>query len=113
MPPYLRIICGNRKPSSSRNSPEALLVDFQGSNLRFQRGSRYAQLGGRPGGSEHAAAALFQGRLNHAFLLGVEGLRELGGISRMCEKRLLRQPAFIDRENLRVAKDYGTLDDVL
>src|SRR5580658_3876178 len=90
-----------------------MLVDFQGANLRFQRGTRDAQLGGGPCGSEDAPAALFQGRLNHAFLLRLKGLRELGGISRRRRRRLLRQPAFIDGENLRVAKDYGTLDDVL
>jgi hypothetical protein len=48
-----------REPSSFRRSPEAMLVDFQRPNLRFQRGPRDAQLGRSLLGSEYPAATFF------------------------------------------------------
>ena len=74
---------------SSRFSSEAILVDFQRPNLRFQRGPRYAQLGRGPRGSEHAPAAFFQGSLNHVHLFRLESSGELNLVSRSCRKRLL------------------------
>jgi len=40
-------------------SPEAILIDFQRLNLRFQRGPRDAQLGRSPLGSEYPPATFF------------------------------------------------------
>ena len=56
---------------------ESVLVDFEGPNLRFQRGPRYAQVGRGPSGSEHAPAGFFQSGLNQALFLREEFSREL------------------------------------
>src|ERR1700675_2813520 len=79
-----------RKPSTFWIRLEAILVDFQRTNLRFQRGSRYAQLGGRPVRSEYAAPAFLQGGLNHVLLLRHQSPRELNWVLGFCgRKRLL------------------------
>ena len=70
-------VVSDEKALSSRLSSEAILVDFQRPNLRFQRGPRDAQLGRSPLGSEYPAATLFQGGLNHVLLLHQESAREL------------------------------------
>jgi hypothetical protein len=67
----------NLEFSCSRLSPEAILVDFQRPNLRFQCGPRYAQLGRSPRGSEYLPAAFFQGGLNHFLLLRQESSGKL------------------------------------
>ena len=71
-------------------------------------------LAAAPVGPEHAPATFFQRRLNHVLLLCDEFSRELNLVFRFwCQRRLLRQPAFVNRENLRFAKYHRTLDDVL
>ena len=45
------------EPSNFRQSPEAILVNFQRLNLRFQGRPRYAQLSRSPDGSKHASTA--------------------------------------------------------
>src|SRR6266567_2769058 len=47
------------EPSNFRQSPEAVLIDFQRLNLRFQRRPRYAQFGRGPCGSKHTPTASF------------------------------------------------------
>src|SRR6266436_8685841 len=93
--------------------PEAILVDSERTNLRFQRRPRYAQLGRRAVGSEYSAAAFFECSLYHLLFLREKSARELNFFPRFRGKRLLWQPAFVDRKSFRVAKDYGSLDDVL
>src|SRR5260370_18584622 len=61
--------------SSSRLSPEPVLIDFQRPNLRFQRGPRDAQLGRSPRGSKYPTATFFQGGLDHVLLLHEESPR--------------------------------------
>src|SRR5258708_2702739 len=103
-----------REPSSSRDLPETILVDSQRPHLRFQRRSRYSQLAWSPCGSRNAPTGIFQGTINHVLLLHEESPRELNLLFRLwCQHRPLGQPAFVDRENLRFAKDHRTLDDVL
>src|SRR5258708_14411929 len=74
--------------SSVRQSPKAILVDFQRPNLRFERGPRDAELGRSPLGSEYPAAAFFQGGLNHVLLLRQEfsgsSLRPFGSVRDGC-----------------------------
>src|SRR5260370_20675671 len=101
------------RPSRRCMSLEAILVDFQRVNLRFQRGPRDAQLGRSPLGSEYPAATFFQGGLNDFLLLRQESYGKLHLVFRFCQRRLLWKPAFVDREHLRFAKYDRALDDVL
>jgi hypothetical protein len=49
----------SREPSSLRQSPKAVLIDFQRFNLRFQRRPWYAQLPRGPCGSKYTPSACF------------------------------------------------------
>ena len=102
-----------RKPSTSWIRLEAILVDFQRPNLRFECRPRYAQIASGPLGTEHATAAFLQGRLNHALFLRRDSSREFDLVFRLVRILLHWQPGFAYEENLRLAKYYRSFDNVL
>jgi hypothetical protein len=72
-----------RKSSTFWIHLEAILVDFQGPNLRFERRSRDAQRDRGSRGSRHTAAGIFQCSLDHVVFLQEESPRELNLVFRL------------------------------
>src|SRR5260370_2425711 len=75
---------------------EAILVDLQRPDLRFQRGSWYPKLGSGAGGSVHPSSAFAQRSLNDCFLLRGRLLKEARLRVQRCCRRLSRKPTLID-----------------
>src|SRR5271165_5645641 len=74
---------------------EAMLVDFQCPDLRFQRGSRNAEFGSGTRGPVYASTAFAQGSFNDGLLLFWRPIEEAGLDLRDCGRRPARKPTFI------------------
>ena len=71
------------------------------------------QLCSSSGRSRYSSSAFAQGSLNDLFLFGSRFTRQPHVAFRSSYIGRPRKPTLIDREILRVAHDYGSLDDVL
>src|SRR5258708_17595702 len=93
---YLRPVC----------SGEAILIDLQRPDLRFQGGTRYTQLHSRTGGSVYSSSAFAQRSLNDCFLRRRNRLRESKSPVQLSRKELAGKPTLIDCEILRFTYNH-------
>src|SRR5580704_6465588 len=113
MLPDLRAICGSQELLSSRNSLEAILVDLERPNLRFQRRARDPQLHGSARRPEDLSLAFSQGCFDNFLLLGCYLFSEIELALGLALRQLLRQPALVHRKIGRFAHDDGSFANVL
>ena len=91
---------------------EAMFVDLEGPDLRFQGRGRNTEPGGRTQRSGHAASAFGQGSLNYLFFLSHQLVGERLAC-RLSLTRLPNEPTLIDREDLRVTEDNRPFNHIL
>ena len=98
--------------SESRTDLKAILVDFSDRILDSSVDRGIPNLAAAPAGPKTRPRL----SLSAASIMFFSRARVLEGVQLVLSillGRLLRQPTFIDRENLRFAKDHRALDNVL
>src|SRR5580692_5556221 len=92
---------------------EAVLVDLQRSDLRFEGGSWNAKFFSGSAGPINAPPALAQGRLDDRLFFRGRRSEQIPADFCPARGRSAGKPALVDRKNFRVTYDDRSLDHVL
>jgi len=91
---------------------EAVFVDTQAPDSRFERRTGNSKFGGRTGRIGNSPPTLRQSRCNHFSFAVRAGLRQANQTSRSC-RRIVLHPALVNCESLPIAENDSPLDNIL